>query len=209
VAKQVANFVVTVLLDAKYKHWNGHESVDDVATPVSTDMLYYLPEHFTGPYTVVGEVDPLIVNLANIHMAYSVPTGPDRQQPEQLALAREVDNEIKASDLRINNGHVIQISIPADVDTQKLISVPRHRLNHMVNLPRQPFEPLRGYDPYLPNPYSSVNEQVAQLVDNHTTIEGRISHNRGGFMYGNDEHRSPPSLFKPAVDKDVEELRAR
>jgi hypothetical protein len=209
VAKQVANFVVTVLFDAKYKHWNGYESVDDVATPVSTGMLYYLPEHFTGPCTVVDEVDPLIVNLANIHMAYSVPTDPDRQQPEQLMFAREVDNEIKASDSRINNAHVIQISISADVDTQKLIGVPRHRLNHMVNLHRQPFEPLRGYDPYVLNPYSSVNAQVTQHVENYTTIEGKIPHDIGGFMYGNDEHRLPSGLFKPAVDKDVEELHAR
>jgi hypothetical protein len=107
VAKKVANFVVAVLPDAKYRHWNEHESVDDVATPVSTGMLYYLPEHFTGPYTAVGEVDPLIANLANTHMSYSVPTDPDRQQLEQLAFAREVDNEIKASDSHINHARMI------------------------------------------------------------------------------------------------------
>jgi hypothetical protein len=80
----------------------------------------------------------------------------------------------------------------------------------MVNLHRQAFEPLRGGDPYLPNPYSPVNEQVVQLVDNYTTIEGRIPHNIDVFIYStNDEHHPPPGPFKPDVDKDAEELRVR
>jgi hypothetical protein len=82
VAKDVAKFAVIVLSEARYRHLKGSEVVDNNATPVSTGMPYYLPLHFTGPYTMIDEIDLLIVNLANRHMAYSVPIDFDRQQPE-------------------------------------------------------------------------------------------------------------------------------
>jgi hypothetical protein len=146
---------------------------------MSTGMVYDLPEHFTGPYTLMGEVNYLIINLANTHMAYSTPTDPDRQQSAQFAFAREVDNEIKASDKRINQAHVIQTSISADVYTQKLIGVPRHRLCNMVTIHCQQFQPFRNYDNDLPNPYSSVSDQLKQLIDNNPTALGAIKDDRG------------------------------
>jgi hypothetical protein len=144
IAKDIAKFVVTVLPTAKYKHYNGDEIEDDSATPVSTGMPYCLPPRFTSLYTTVSETDDSLIDLASVHLAYSVPTDRDRQQPGQLSFSRVVYNEIKTGDSRINNAHVIQLSISADVYIQKLIGIPRHRLNYLVNIHPDQFQPVRS-----------------------------------------------------------------
>jgi hypothetical protein len=49
------------------------------AKSVSIGMNYYLPHNYTGPYTTIGLSNPLIINLANMHMAYSASAHPDHQ----------------------------------------------------------------------------------------------------------------------------------
>jgi hypothetical protein len=78
----VAKFVVIVLPEARFKHWNENEVGYQVIIPVAIAMPYYLPPRFTGPYTTLGDIDPSIAHLVNTHMAYSVPTDHELQQPE-------------------------------------------------------------------------------------------------------------------------------
>jgi hypothetical protein len=116
-----------------------------------------------------------------------------------------VDNEVKPSDKRIINSCVIQISISADAYIQKLIDVPRDRLNHLVTIHNEPFQPIRSPGDNLINSYSPVSGQVAQLADNYNDVAYHIPPKVGGFLY-DDQHVPTPDYPK---DKDVEELRAR
>jgi hypothetical protein len=104
-----------------------------------------------------------------------------------------VDNEGRASDPQINQAHIIQISINADAYTQKLLGVPTQRLNHFFTTRNDQPQPLTGYDPTFPNPYSSVSEQAAHLVDNYAAIASKIPDDRSGHMYENDN--------RPTIDE--------
>jgi hypothetical protein len=203
VAKDVAKFVVTVLPAARYKHWH-QEPAPDTATVVSTGMPYLVDSDYTGPFTVNGDIDRAILNFALVHTAYSIPMNPDKQSDGQLSVARDPDNEVKASDPRVKNARMIQISISGTVYTQKLLGVPRERLNYMSTITHEQPEPFqeRGYDPNAPDINSSVSDQSMFIVDNYNTITSNITDVRGGYMYGddNDPQPAPYEPIKPIID---------
>jgi hypothetical protein len=135
-------------------------------------------------------------------MAHSTATDSDQQLPHQLSFAWEVDNEVKASDKRINNAHMIQSSISTDVYNQKLIGIPRHKLNNMATLTQDAIQPYREWNPVLPNSCSSVSDQTRKLVNNYVTVVDNTPENIGGFIYSSDdEHRPPksPVSFNPKI----------
>jgi hypothetical protein len=217
VAKKAASFVVSALPDARHKDFHGEEEPDSFVTPIVTAMRYYLPSNYSGPFTTIGEINPVILNLGKVHLAYAVSNDPNQQQPFQLAWARNVDNEIGSNDKRVTDARVIQLSISGQVEIQKFIGVPRGRLNNLVTVERNRTELSKGIQPGLPNPYSSVSDQLGQTIENYATIIQSVEDNRGGYMYndGHDHGPQQPDLpnyepvepYEDLKEKDV--LRSR
>jgi hypothetical protein len=194
VAKKAASFVISALPEARYINYHGREDEDSTATPLFTAMRYYLPQGYTGPYTTVGEINPLIVNLGKVHLAYAVSNDPNQQQPYQLSFARLVDNEISGNDKRVSSARVIQLSISGDIEIQKFVGVPRGRVNNLVRVEQQRPGLYKGFQPGLPNPYSSTSDQVTQIIENYGAVLGSIEDHRGGYMYNDGHNHGPPHI---------------
>jgi hypothetical protein len=78
----------------------------------------------------------------------------------------------------------------------------------MVSIHQQQFQSIRSSGDNLPNLYSSVSDQVTQLIDNYPAISNSIKYIRGGYMY-DDDHGPPPGPFKSDEIKENNVLKSR
>jgi hypothetical protein len=114
-----------------------------------------------------------------------MPTDPDQRQPWHTTFARVVNNKVAAGDSRVTRGKMIQLGISGDVYIQQLLGVPRGRLTHMYTFRRE-FEPYEGAIG-VPNPCSSINDQLDFVEDDYFTVDGFIHAGLGGCNHYNSQ----------------------